>query len=55
MGCSIDSDGVETDVVINGHVTGLLSRHAYAIIDIIQIPDPLATKQRHRLIRLRNP
>ena len=55
MGCSIDAEGVESDVIRNGEVTGLLARHAYAIIDIIQIPDPAAPKKRHRLVRLRNP
>ena len=55
MGCSIDGDGVEGDVVIDGERTGLLSRHAYAIIDVIQIPDPEAPKKRHRLLRIRNP
>lgn len=55
MGCSIEGDGVEGDVVIDGERTGLLSRHAYAIIDILTIDDPAARKQRHRLIRIRNP
>lgn len=55
MGCSIDSEGVESDVVIDGEPCGLLARHAYAIIDVIQIDDPTCPKRRHRLIRLRNP
>ena len=55
MGCSIDAEGVESDVIWNGEATGLLARHAYAIIDALQISDPKARKKRHRLIRLRNP
>lgn len=55
MGCSIDAEGVESDVIRDGEITGLLARHAYAIIDVIQIADPNAPKKRHRLIRLRNP
>jgi calpain-5 len=55
MGCSIDSEGVESDVVVDGEPCGLLARHAYAIIDVIQIEDSTARKGRHRLVRLRNP
>ncbi|CAG9329641.1 unnamed protein product [Blepharisma stoltei] len=57
MGCSIDSEGVETDVIFDGEPCGLLAKHAYAIIDVLFIPNPKAhnTKKRHRLLRLRNP
>ncbi|OMJ73061.1 hypothetical protein SteCoe_28338 [Stentor coeruleus] len=55
MGCSIDSEGIESDVVVDGEMTGLLARHAYAIIDVFEIDDPEAIKKRHRLVRLRNP
>ena len=55
MGCSIEGDGVEGDVVVDGERTGLLSRHAYSIIDILTLEDPQAPKGRHRLLRIRNP
>lgn len=56
MGCSIDGQGVESDVVVNGEMTGLLARHAYSLIDALEIKNPRAKKDgRHRLIRLRNP
>lgn len=55
MGCSIDGQGVESDVVVNGEMTGLLARHAYSLIDVLEIKNPKATKGRHRLVRLRNP
>lgn len=55
MGCSIDSEGIESDVVVDGEETGLLARHAYAIIDVVEIEDLEAPKRRHRLVRLRNP
>jgi hypothetical protein len=55
MGCSIDGQGVESDVVVNGEMTGLLARHAYSLIDVLEIKNPKATKGRNRLIRLRNP
>lgn len=37
MGCSIEGEGTEADVVIDGEMTGLLSRHAYSIIDTLLI------------------
>lgn len=57
MGCSIDAEGIETDVIIDGEACGLLARHAYAIIDVLYVPNPRATNstKRHRLLRLRNP
>ena len=55
LGCSIEGNGVESDVIIDGEQTGLLARHAYAIIDVLFIKDPKAIKKRHRLLRIRNP
>lgn len=55
LGCSIDGGTVEGEVIIDGERTGLIGRHAYAIIDIIYVTDNDAPKKRHRLIRLRNP
>lgn len=57
MGCSIDAEGVESDVIVDGEQTGLLARHAYGIIDVIYVNNPRATntKKRHRLLRVRNP
>jgi Ca2+-binding EF-hand superfamily protein len=55
MGCSIEGEGTEGDVVFEGEMTGLLSRHAYSIIDVLNLQDPQAPKGRHRLLRIRNP
>ena len=57
MGCSIEAEGIESDVVIDGELTGLLARHAYSIIDVLHVKDLglQREKKRHRLVRLRNP
>ena len=56
MGCSIDSNEVEGEVRNeDGDPTGLISRHAYAVLDILYVKNPKATKKRNRLIRVRNP
>ena len=57
MGCSIDGQGIESDVVVDGEMTGLLARHAYSLLDAILVDDPTLPreKKRHRLLRLRNP
>jgi len=55
MGCSIDGEGIESQVIKEGEVTGLLAKHAYGIIDVIDVPSPNAKKNKHRLLRIRNP
>lgn len=57
MGVSIDAKTVEMDVVYNNQKCGLLARHAYSILDTIEIPKPNSYKARKksRLLRIRNP
>jgi len=57
MGVSIDGKGVEMDVIYNNQKCGLLARHAYSILDTIEIPKLASFKARKtsRLLRIRNP
>jgi hypothetical protein len=56
LGCSIDGANVEGEVRDeDGNSTGLLARHAYALIDVLYIPNPSHPKKRNRLLRVRNP
>ena len=55
IGCSIEGNEGEVEVVRDSEATGLLSRHAYAVVDVLFISNPNAVKRRHRLLRLRNP
>lgn len=56
MGCS-KSGGTEGPVFVDGEQCGVLSGHAYGLIDVFEIPDPGMTNERktHRLLRIRNP
>jgi hypothetical protein len=56
MGCS-KSGGTEGPVIIDGEQCGILSGHAYGLIDVLEIPDPDMVNERktHRLLRIRNP
>lgn len=62
MGCSVDPSNksirVEQEVVIDNCKCGILASHAYSILDVFTIPNPLGktkfTKE-HRLLRIRNP
>lgn len=59
MGCSINSspkvpgEKHEHEFYYKGDKSGLMSGHAYSIIDIIDITDTTGTAQ--RILRLRNP
>jgi hypothetical protein len=57
MGCSIAgaTEGHIKDE--DGRPVGILSGHAYGIIDIFELPDPDMENERktHRLLRVRNP
>jgi hypothetical protein len=57
MGASIMTNSVEQDILYNGTQCGLISRHAYCILDTFEISKPTSLKQRKksRLIRMRNP
>ncbi|CDW83096.1 cysteine protease family c02 [Stylonychia lemnae] len=51
MGCSVVGD-VERQIVIDGQKTGIMTGHAYGIIDVFEIQSSIKT---HRLLRIRNP
>jgi calpain-15 len=56
MGCSIDSKAMEGDVMDDDRrPTGLITLHAYTVLDVLYVRDPNAAKKRHRLLRVRNP
>lgn len=57
MGCSRSSGGTENSVVIDGEDTGIISGHAYGIMDVFELHDPSMQNPRktHRLLRIRNP
>lgn len=57
MGVSIDAKTVEMDVVYNNQKCGLLARHAYSILDTIEIPklNSYKPRKKSRLLRIRNP
>ena len=42
------------EVIIDGEKTGILSRHAYSLLDVIELPNP-KTKETYQLLRVRNP
>ena len=42
------------EVIIDGEKTGILSGHAYALLDVIDLTNP-QTKEIYQLLRLRNP
>lgn len=48
MGCSISGAEVEGKIKINGEFIGLMSGHAYAVMDLIDI-------KTHKLVKIRNP
>ena len=56
MGCSIEADQTEGDVLDDDRQpTGLLTQHAYALLDVIYVKNPNHRKKRNRLLRIRNP
>ena len=55
MGCSIEGEGIESEVMYEGRPTGLLAGHAYGLLDVMYVENPSASKERHRLLRIRNP
>lgn len=56
MGCSAEG-GTELYIELNGIDTGLMSGHAYGILDIFEIPDDSCKNyhKSHRLLKLMNP
>jgi len=57
IGCSVDSNVVESEVIHHNKKCGILAGHAYSILDAIEIPKDISKKDRHksRLLRIRNP
>ena len=69
MGCSVkwnmkdentrlrlDNSSYEKEVILDNNHTGILVNHAYAILDIFEIPKPRGKKRKtSRLLRIRNP
>ena len=53
MGCSVVGD-VERQICIDGFMTGIMTGHAYGLIDLFEI-ETGPNKQRRRLLRVRNP
>lgn len=56
MGCSVTGD-VEREVIVEGFRTGIMTGHAYGILDVFELPDKNMVNPRktHRLLRVRNP
>ena len=56
MGCSIVG-GTEEKFKINGRPCGIITGHAYALLDVFEIPDPQMNNPRktHRIVLVRNP
>ena len=56
MGCS-SSGETEGMIKYNGLPSGIMSGHAYGIIDVFEIPNEQLVRERktHRLLRVRNP
>ena len=59
MGCSVEpnSRSREQQVSMQGHNIGIISGHAYSILDAFEIPKPRSKKPRKcsRLLRIKNP
>jgi calpain len=56
MGCSVVGD-VEREIIIDGFKTGIMTGHAYGLIDAFEIRDPnmMNPRKTHRILRVRNP
>jgi hypothetical protein len=56
MGCSAEG-AADSYIMINGEDSGIMSGHAYAIIDIFELPDQTCKNyhKSHRLMIIRNP
>jgi len=53
MGCSIIGGKTEAEVFVDGVATGLMTGHAYGILDVMEITDVKGKPQ--KLIKLKNP
>jgi calpain len=56
MGCSAEG-GTENKILVKGEESGIMSGHAYGIIDVFELKDEECTNyhKSRRLIRLKNP
>lgn len=54
MGCSVTGD-TEREVLKDGERTGILTGHAYGIMDVFELPTKNVKRGFSRLLRIRNP
>ena len=54
LGCARKDETVEGEVIIDGERTGILSRHAYGLLDVFEIKGN-QSQELFRLLRVRNP
>ena len=56
LGCSVDAKVVESELIFQGHKSGVLAGHAYAVLDAFEIEKKNPKKRKKsRLLRIRNP
>jgi len=56
LGCSVDAKVVESEVIFQGHKSGILAGHAYAVLDAFEVDKVNAkNRKKSRLLRIRNP
>ena len=56
MGCSVVGD-VEREIMIDGQKSGIMTGHAYGLLDAFELVDPtmINVRKKHRILRIRNP
>jgi hypothetical protein len=56
MGCSAEGE-TEANILVNGEDSGIMSGHAYGIMDVFELKDDNSENyhKSHRLVRIRNP
>lgn len=56
MGCSVVGD-VEREIMIDGQKSGIMTGHAYGLLDAFELNDPnmVNARKKHRILRIRNP
>ena len=56
LGCSAEGE-TELFIQVNGEDSGIMSGHAYGILNVFEIPDPKSKNyhKSHRLLVIKNP